>query len=163
MGEKLLGVLLQFPPSFTFDQADRLEAFLHAIPRDVRLAVELRNRTWGAPRTLELLKDANCCLVAAEYQSRARKIFLTSDWIYIRWIGHHGAFPTHKTEQIDMAESLQWWRTEMLRVAPKVQAVCGFFNNDYTGYAVGTCNRFKQMLGLPVEAPRPQQEQGELF
>jgi hypothetical protein len=40
--------------------------------------------------------------------------------------------------------------------------VYGFFNNDFAGYSIGTCNRFKQMVGeevIEVKDPR----QGELF
>jgi hypothetical protein len=40
--------------------------------------------------------------------------------------------------------------------------VWGFFNNDYAGYGIATCERFKQMLGLPV-GPRDVPPAGGLF
>ena len=165
MGEKLGAVLLQFPPDFAFENADRLDAFLAAVAKDrggVRIAVELRNRSWGTRRTLDLLRGHNCCLAAAEYLSRPRRVFVTADFLYIRWIGEHGRFPSHEAERIDVTESLTWWRAELERVAAKVPAVYGFFNNDFAGYGIGTCNRFKAMLGLPVRTPPPD-EQGNLF
>src|SRR5688572_21310101 len=79
LGEKLGVVLIQYPPHFEADQFQRLATFLAALPREVRFAVELRNRTWGAQRTLDLLREHRCCLVAAEYLSRPGRIHLTSD------------------------------------------------------------------------------------
>jgi uncharacterized protein YecE (DUF72 family) len=163
MGEKLSAVLLQFPPHFTAEHASRLDHFLASVPKDVPLAVELRNRTWGTQRTLAMLRSHRCALVAAEYQTRPRKLFITSDdLLYVRWIGEHGAFTTHAEERIDVSESLAWWKTELQRVATEVKSIHGFFNNDYAGYGIGTCNRFKAMLGLPVREPEGP-AQGELF
>jgi hypothetical protein len=40
--------------------------------------------------------------------------------------------------------------------------VWGFVNNDYTGYAVRTCNRMKQLVGQEVK-PVGTPGQGQLF
>lgn len=162
MKSRLGAVLLQFPPHFTADQAGRLDAFLGTLPGDVRVAVELRNRTWGTPRTLDLLRGHGCGMVTAEYTTRPRRIFPTADFLYVRWVGEHGRFPAHKAEQLDPTAPLAWWKSELARVAPEVKTIFGFFNNDYAGYGVGTCNRFKRMLGLPVAAPAGD-GQGRLF
>ena len=153
LGEKLGVVLIQYPPHFEADQFPQLAAFLAALPRDVRFAVELRNRTWGARRTLDLLREHRCCLVAAEYLSRPGRIHVTTDFLYVRWVGEHGRFPTHEREQADTTESLNWWKTELDAAAGAASTTWGFFNNDFAGYAVGTCNRFKSILGLPVVEP----------
>ncbi len=44
----------------------------------------------------------------------------------------------------------------------QVDAVYGFFNDDYAGYAPATGNRFKRIAGLPVIEPEIPQ-QGALF
>lgn len=153
LGEKLGVVLLQFPPGFEADQFDSLAKLLEKLPSDVRFAVELRNRTWGTQRTLDLLREHRCCLAAAEYLSRPGRIPLTTDFLYVRWIGQHGRFPVLNREQIDVSESLDWWKRQIISIADEIDTTWGFFNNDFAGYSVATCNRFKSLLGLPVNQP----------
>jgi uncharacterized protein YecE (DUF72 family) len=153
LGEKLGVVLIQYPPGFEADQFERVDAFLSELPADVRYAVELRNRTWGSRRTLDMLRRHRCCLVAAEYLTRPGRVHATTDFLYVRWIGEHGRFPRQDREQIDVGESLAWWAAQLANVGPELTAAWGFFNNDFAGYSVATCNRFKGMLGLPVVEP----------
>lgn len=54
------------------------------------------------------------------------------------------------------------WRQRLEPLADQVTAICGFFNDDYAGYAAATCNRFKRLAGLPVKEPEIAQ-QGRLF
>ncbi len=152
MGAKLAAILLQFPPSYTIDQFEPLERFLKALPTGFRFAVEFRNASWGEQRTLDLLREHRCALVSAEYLTSPAQIYLTTDFLYIRWIGEHERFKSLNREQIDVSESLEWWKAEIEKVAPSqgIARVLGFFNNDYTGYAIATCRRFMRMMGLPV-------------
>jgi len=153
LGEKLGVVLLQFPPHFEADQSKPLAALLAALPKDVRFAVELRNRAWGTQQTLELLREHDVALVAAEYLTRPARIHVTSDFLYVRWIGEHQRFKELNREQADVGESLQWWKDQTAAVSPQVRTTWGFFNNDFSGYSVATCNRFKSLLGLPASEP----------
>jgi uncharacterized protein YecE (DUF72 family) len=172
-GDKLAVVLLQFPPSFSADRMSELDHFLSQMPRHVRFAVELRSRTWDVPRTLELLQEQRCCLVAAEYQYRPTLLPVTTDFLYVRWIGQHGAFTHFEREQVDMSDSLKWWRSAIEQTTPRLPApfdsaqdvpatVYGFANNDYAGYAIGTCNRFKEIAGLAISQSQGD-PQGRLF
>jgi uncharacterized protein YecE (DUF72 family) len=150
LGKKLGVVLIQFSPTFEADQIDSLASFLATLPKDVRFAVELRNRTWGVQKTLDLLRNHRCCLVSAEYLDRPGRIHVTTDFLYLRWVGDHQRFQELNREQLDMTESLKWWRGQIESVADQVQTTWGFFNNDYSGYSIATCNRFKRVLELPV-------------
>jgi uncharacterized protein YecE (DUF72 family) len=96
-------------------------------------------------------------------------VIRTADFFYVRWVGRHGRFETHEAERVDVTESLAWWKDELrARCAdPRPGAAggrtaWGFFNNDYAGYGISTCSRFKAMLGLPAPAPGPA-DRGELF
>lgn len=153
LDEKLGVVLIQFPPHFEIDQFEPLMKLLRALPRDVRFAVELRNRTWGTRRTLDLLREHRVALVAAEYLTRPAKIHVTTDFLYVRWVGEHERFKELNREQLDVSESLQWWAEQIPRVADQVETTWGFFNNDFSGYSVVTCNRFKSLIGAPVNEP----------
>ena len=153
LGDKIGVVAIQFPPHFEADQSASLEKFLAALPREIRFAVELRNRTWGTQRTLELLREYRCCLVAAEYLTKPAKIHVTTDFLYVRCIGEHERFAKLDHEQIDVSESLKWWQGQIEGAAEQVDTAWTFFNNDYSGYAVATCNRFKALVGEPVKEP----------
>ena len=162
-GPTLGVVLLQFPPSFDTGEARDLGKFLAGLPTDLRYAVELRHRSWAAGATDALLRDHNCCRVAADYFEDPRDVTATTDFLYVRWIGQRGRFPTLDREQVDATQRLEWWKQRLLKATtPAVTTVWGFMNNDYTGYAVATCNRMKRLLGLPVKEVQDSR-QGELF
>src|SRR4051812_16665464 len=118
-GPKLAVVLIQLPPSCGVDQFEELERLLKGLPRDVRFAVEFRNSSWGQQRTLDLLRERGAALVVAEYTTRPSRIHVTGDFLYVRWIGEHERFKELNREQIDMTPSLEWWKQEIERVAPR--------------------------------------------
>ena len=164
--QKLAVVLLQFPPSFTTREMGRLRKFLERLPRDlgeVRFAAEFRNPTWFATHdTGELLAEHGIAWAVADYAGEPRALVSTTDFLYIRWIGQHQRFNEMDHEQLDVTERLLWWKDQIRQCTRTVKRVYGFFNNDFAGYSVGTCNRFKQIVGedvIEVKDPR----QGELF
>jgi uncharacterized protein YecE (DUF72 family) len=161
LGDKLGVVLLQFPPSFDTSEARDLEKFLKALPPDIRYALELRHGSWNTDRTAALLRDHRCAWVVADYLDEPWEVRPTTDFLYARWIGVHGRFPKLDREQIDVTERLEWWKEKLLAVKG-VDTVWGLMNNDYSGYAVETCNKMKRALGLPVVAPQGPR-QGQLF
>ncbi|CAN5627178.1 DUF72 domain-containing protein [soil metagenome] len=159
---KLAVVLIQFPPSFGIDQTDRLARFLRVLPGDRRFAVELRSSTWFVRETIDLLRELNIALVSADYAGDPRPITATCDFLYVRWIGEHERFAELDHEQIDVTHRLLWWKDQIELHVKSARSVYGFFNNDYAGYSIATCNRMKQLLGasiIPIDDPR----QGHLF
>jgi uncharacterized protein YecE (DUF72 family) len=160
-GEKLGPVLLQFPPAFDTTEAPELRRFLNALPRDVRIAVELRHRSWDADPTADLLRDCGAGWVAADYLEAPWSLTATTDSLYVRWIGEHGQFPTLDRERIDVTERLRWWKDRIEKLKG-VATVWGFMNNDYSGFAIATCNRMKRLVGQPVREPEDP-AQGQLF
>ena len=50
---------------------------------------------------------------------------------------------------------LEDWASQLQSAPKTVKTVYGFFNNDYAGYSIATCNRMKRCLGLPVREPAP--------
>jgi uncharacterized protein YecE (DUF72 family) len=160
--EKLAVVLLQFPPSFHADAAKDLRTLLAALPSDVRFAVEFRHSSWDTDVTADLLREFHCGWVAADYLDREPwEVPATADFLYVRWVGRHGQYPTLDRERIDLTERLKWWKQRIER-CNQIGAVWGFFNNDYAGHAVGTCNRMKRLVGQSVRTPEVP-GQGQLF
>lgn len=161
-GPKLGLVLVQFPPSFPASARPSLETFLRAMPTTSRLAIEFRHRSWDTESTADLLRERGVTWVAADYLQEPWEIRRTTDELYFRWIGQHDQFPRHEHEQIDATERLEWWKGRILSRPDPPKVVWGFFNNDYAGYSVGTCNRFKRLVGLEAQEPKPS-DRGELF
>ena len=161
-GEKLGVVLLQFPPGFDTSEARDLEKVLSGLPTDLRYALEMRHSSWNTEATAKLLSDHRCCRVAGDYFDEPWDLPATTDFLYVRWIGEHGRFPTLDREQLDVIERLQWWKKRLDAAAKNVKTVWGMVNNDFSGFAVATANRTKKLLGLPVkELENP--KQGQLF
>jgi len=166
LGDKLGMVLMQFPPSFTQTQAGRLADFLSALWAEVearqgiRLAVEFRHPSWytAASDTASMLTRHRVCWAATEFPNLPREVPLTSDFLYIRWIGQHGTYAHHTRVRQDRYPELAWWWTHLQVRLEKVDSIYGFFNNDYAGFAPGTCNQFKTVIGLPaIDFIPPQQ------
>lgn len=153
LGDKLGPVLIQFPPSFTFDAFGRLIAFLGQLPEGPRYAVEFRHPSWRRRRVLDLLQRDHVAWVAADYIHLPPELLITAPFTYLRFIGEHGRFTDKSREQLDPTERLTHWREQLLPHLARLDAVYGFFNNDFSGHSPATCNRFKQMFGLPTAYP----------
>ena len=160
--DKLGVVLIQLPPSFTIDQTEVLAKFLGELPSDLNYAIEFRHQSWHQTNTYELLQMHNITWAATEYPDLSRGVQLTTGYIYFRLIGQHGQFERHDRQQIDRSMNLKWWYQHLDKQLDKVESIYGFFNNDYAGFGVGSCNQFKRMAGLPAKDLRPPQ-QGRLF
>lgn len=162
--EKLGVILIQFPPSFSAEQMSRLEEFLPTLPADFRFAIEIRNKSWFTKyeEFVTLLRKYNVCWVATEYPGLPRTISVSTDFIYIRWIGQHGSFSRHNRVRISRTDNMRMWWQEIKNIAKEELDIYGYFNNDYAGFAPGSANEFKEIIGLPIEQFRPPQ-QGRLF
>ncbi|MCK5314970.1 MAG: DUF72 domain-containing protein [Anaerolineales bacterium] len=169
LGEKLGVILIQFPPSFTCQGFfEILEEFLShlrssiAEAKDIRFAVEFRHLSWYTIKTAEMLGNYQVCWTATEYPKLPNKIHKTTDYLYIRWIGQHGTYLHHDREVEDKISQLErWWELIQDNIT-SIDSIYGFFNNDYSGHAPVTCNKFKSITGLPTKTLRPPQ-QGTLF
>jgi uncharacterized protein YecE (DUF72 family) len=167
--QKLAVILIQFPPSVHLANLPSMEKFFALLPSDLRYAVEVRHQSWytanpdeAEPRLANSLRRYGICLAATDYPGIPRRIYQTADFLYIRWIGHHGTFVHHDSERIDRSRELEGWRQLIQTSALKMQITYGFFNNDYAGFAPGTANRFKALMNLPLAAFQPPQ-QARLF
>jgi uncharacterized protein YecE (DUF72 family) len=153
--EKLGPILIQLPPSFTQENFHTLNEFLAALPASQRYAVEFRHSSWFIDQTAELLSQYQICWVSIDFPHLPQKIIPTTDFLYIRWIGINNKYHYHSYERVEKNEQLSWWLQSMREVRPEIPAVYGFFNNDYTGFAAGTCKRFLLLSGLMDEGQNP--------
>jgi uncharacterized protein YecE (DUF72 family) len=155
LGDKLGVILLQFPPGFEQAQAPRLARYLGTLPHGFRFAVEFRHTSWNIPATAHMLKAHNIGWAATEYRDLPQRIQLTSDFLYLRWIGWHGRYARHDREQADLTGNLTAWWERLQDIQDEIACVYGFMNNDYAGHAPATLDRFKAIAGLPRQPLGP--------
>ncbi len=161
-GDRLGPILIQFPPEYSRAEIGPLARFLAGLPAEVRFAVEFRHRSWHASLTGELLQAYRVAWVSADYHYLPRRVYKTTDFLYLRWIGRHGSFSPKTYERLDRSEELAAWWADIRSRWEGIRAIYGFFNNDYAGFSPATCNRFKALVGLPVASAQTPQ-QGRLF
>jgi len=162
LGEKLGPVLVQFPPNFTIAHVGALIKFLSLLPDDLRFVVEFRHRSWDKPETTILLQTHHICWASVDFTYMPRQVVITTDFLYLRFLGPRGRFPNKDREMIDRSADLETWWQHLQPQIDKVDAVYGFFNDDFAGFAPVACNRFKEIIGLEPGEIRPLQ-QGRLF
>jgi uncharacterized protein YecE (DUF72 family) len=146
--EKTGPILIQLPPSYTQENYSILSEFLESLPQSYRYAIEFRHPSWYNEKTTHLLSQHHVCWVTIDYPNLPRQINLTTDFLYIRWIGINGMYQHHSYERVEKKSQLMWWLQVILPYHDQISKVYGFFNNDYTGFAAGTCNRFMLLGGL---------------
>jgi uncharacterized protein YecE (DUF72 family) len=158
LGPKLSAVLLQFPPWFKPPLSGAggnwafLESTVRAIPPAVPAAVELRDARWFQSdtheRLLALLRELDRPLAWSYLTYVDVPPDLTSDWVYLRFIGDHDTVPEERHGQIvvDRSGPLRTWADRVRRAAPQIRRALVFFNNHFAGYAPASAEEFRGML-----------------
>ena len=123
-------VLLQLPESMQIN-LERLDRVLSLFwEYRLRVALEIRHKTWLVDDTYELLSRYASALVATQWKSFIVPLMPFGDFIYVRY---HGPDPTHpycggypdKQLNEDLADILE----------TGVREAYIFFNNDFYGFA----------------------------
>lgn len=163
--EKLGPLLLQLGPHHRARELGAIRYLLRSVPRDVRLALELRHRSWRHervfPELCDLLREYNVALVGLDHEDHPEQATLvrTADFVYVRLVGRHGRFNTQSHELLDPTTDLERWRQQL---AAHVSETPGdawvLFNNDYAGHGPTTLRRFAALAGWPLP-PAPQRQQ----
>jgi uncharacterized protein YecE (DUF72 family) len=139
LGRKLGPVLMQLPPRMHVD-AGRLDAALACFPRNVRVTVELRDKSWFTDEVRTVLVERAAALCLADRQSRpVSPLWRTADWTYLRFHEGRGAdAPCYGDEAM---------RSWVGRLQDAWDGCEGFvyFNNDARCCAVHDAVRFSEL------------------
>lgn len=169
LGAKLGPVLIQLGPDFGPENRPALERFLPLLPRDLRFAIEFRRHTWLTRPILGLLEEHRVALALVEgrWVKRERMLRLaedpTADFAYVRWMGPDRAIEDYSRVQADRSEELGQWASALTRLAARVTAVYGYFNNHFQGHSPESARTMQQLLGQPSVEPQKLADQAELF
>ncbi len=147
---KLLALLLQLPPSLTANEGlKKLEALIHMLDPDFRYAIEVRHKSWFDERVYKLLSDNNICLAWSQLDSIQTPPELTSDFVYLRFIGDRSIDEKNFGRvQKDRLKELRLWSDSVRRVKDKAKLAIVAANNHYAGFGPATANSFRKMVGL---------------
>ncbi|HTK45854.1 MAG TPA: DUF72 domain-containing protein [Patescibacteria group bacterium] len=156
LGPHLGPVLVQLPPDMAV-APDALEETLAAFPKDLRVAVEPRHRSWFIPEVRDILRRHGAALCWADRRGPRTPVdrdWVTADWGYVRFhagnASPRGCYGEH---------SLATWLERIRESWPRDHDVFLFWNNDHRGCAPRDAGRFAAMAraaGLDVtHAPEP--------
>jgi uncharacterized protein YecE (DUF72 family) len=174
LGDKLGPILAQF--AYVAKGADaaeyangasfreRLSTFLELWPRELKLAVEVRNATWIAPPLLDLLRERGVALAFSAYYTmpEPERLFAgtdprTADFTYVRFIGDHKKMDALVAKLKDEGKRTGDWSAPAVDRTPEMKRwaavlkpaakdpVLAYFNNHYAGFAPNSARLFRDL------------------
>jgi uncharacterized protein YecE (DUF72 family) len=148
LGPHLGPVLYQLPPRWKPD-LDRLHAFLQAIPRDVRQAIEFRDAAWYSDRTFELLAEHAVALCLHDMSGSATPRIVVGPFVYVRFHGAAARYSgSYSQKQLD--DWAHWLDAQLARGSD----VYAYFNNDVGGHAPRNALMLRSALAVPPSTLR---------
>jgi uncharacterized protein YecE (DUF72 family) len=160
---KLGPMLLQFPyynrkaSVGSAEFLNRLRTFLPKLPRDLRFAVEVRNKEWVGSELLDLLRKYKVAftLIDHPWMSRPSELMrhgdiVTSDFVYVRLLGDRYAIEeltkTWDKTVVDRSSELLEWSAVVDRLLTRELKVYTYVNNHFAGHSPETLRQFLEML-----------------
>ena len=156
-------------PDFAPAELPALAAFLPALPRDLKVAVEFRQRAWINDGILALLAEHHVALALVDARWIPRSVMLkladrpTADFAYLRWMGPNRDIVDFSRVQHDRSKEIDAWVKAMPAIAKRVKTIHGYANNHFSGHAPATVRELQRQLGQVVVAPAQLGEQLTLF
>jgi uncharacterized protein YecE (DUF72 family) len=169
LGEKLGPVLIQLGPDFGPVELPALAAMLPKLPRDIRFAVEFRQRGWINDGVLALLAEHDVALALSDARWIPRKQMLslatrpTTDFTYIRWMGPDRDIIDYSRIQVDRTQELEAWAGVLWPLAELKVKVYGYVNNHFAGHSPESARELQRLLGMSPVDPSTLGEQMSLF
>lgn len=166
--EKLGAILVQLPPNFeaSKENAQALREFLAELPKEIRFAVEFRNREWLVDWTFEEMEKRSVAVCAVEgnwiprqmmFDAMAKK---TADFAYARFMGERDLATFDRVVRPQDAQ-MQMWKEEIERLKTKETFV--YFSNFYEGFAPASVNKLKELFGQKTIEASSLETQKSLF
>src|SRR5512146_407043 len=169
LGNKLGPVLIQLGPDFGITELPAVAQFLPKLPRDIRFAIEFRQRAWIHDGVLALLAEHNVALTLSDGRWLPRKQMMqlatrpTADFLYVRWMGADQGLVDYSRIQIDRTRELEPWTGVLWPHAEQGRDVYGYANNQFAGHAPESARELQRLLGQQAVQPEDLGEQMSLF
>ena len=147
MYEKVIALVLQLPPSLSFDEAKpRLEELFSYLPSDFKYPIEGRHESWFTDEALDYLEERNYCLVWNDIEGVHNPAPITSDYIYLRLIGDRTISEFGKKVR-DKTQQIQEWSDRIKKLEDEISLAMIMANNHFEGFGPETVNTLRMQLG----------------
>lgn len=147
LGDRLGTLLIQLPPTMTVRDFDNLQRFLEGLPDGYSYAVEVRHRSWLVEPFAKLLRRWNVALALTDGAHLQRFWRVTSQVVYIRWLGQWNAFECYDRLQRQVDDDLDWWVPRMEHVLDKGATILGYVNNNFAGHSPAVVDLLNKQFG----------------
>jgi uncharacterized protein YecE (DUF72 family) len=160
LGDRLLAVVLQLPPSLDAGEGrERLARLLGGRPDGLPVVVEVRHRSWDRPWLPALLAASGAGLVLAQRPGRLPWPARAATAGYLRLLGDRRATPVIGRPVRDQAAELDRWAALLAEAArgnggAGRRPTAAFVNNRFEGAAFDTALALRRRLGQPIPRPR---------
>jgi uncharacterized protein YecE (DUF72 family) len=167
LGPKLGPVLIQLGPDFGPTELPAVAQFLPKLPRDIRFAIEFRQRGWIHDGVLALLGEHNVALALTDGRWIQRKQMLqlatrpTADFGYVRLMGPDQSIVDYSRIQVDRTRELETWSHAL--ATEDERDVFVYVNNHFAGHSPQSARDFQRLLGQAATEPEQIGEQMSLF
>ena len=169
LGPKLGPILLQMGPDFGIAELPALATYLATLPRDLRFAIEFRQRSWIVPEVAELLTEHRVSLALSDGRWIPRETVLrlaelpTADFHYVRWMGPDRAITDFSRIQFDRSREVELWGDALSRIVRAGRDIYGYVNNHFAGHSPQTARELQRLVGQEPVDPGRLGEQISLF
>ena len=140
LDDRLGPILFQLPPRWHYN-AERLEAFLMALPREYRCALEFRDPSWLNQGAYRLLADHGAAFCIFELGGQLSPREVTAGFVYLRLHGPGGPYQGKYG-----APALAGWAGAISSWVSQGKEVFCYFDNDEAGYAPQNALRLQELL-----------------
>jgi uncharacterized protein YecE (DUF72 family) len=151
--EKTLTLLIKLPPFLSEKKGfGPLQAMVRYLDKRFRYSLEVRHSSWFNDNVYDFLKDNNISLVWSIRDKLQTPSILTSDQVYIRFIGDRSI------SEMDFGKIVKNRRNEMLEYVKRVREtqnensnihdVLIAFNNHFAGFGPQSANDFLKLMNM---------------
>jgi len=169
LDDKLGPILIQLGPDFGPNELPAVAQFLPKLPRDIRFAIEFRQRAWIHEGVLALLAEHGVSLALTDARWIPRKQMLTlanrptADFVYVRLMGADRSIVDYSRLQIDRARELESWVGVLWPYNEAGREVYTYVNNHFAGHSPASARELQRLLGQSPVEPEKLGEQMSLF
>ena len=146
LGDRLGTLLIQLPPSMGRRYFSTLQRFLEGLPDGYSYALEVRNRSWLVDDFAQLLRRWKVALALTDSTHLDRFWRVTSQIVYIRWLGQWNAFERYDRVQQSVESALDWWEPRMEHILDRGATILGYVNNNFAGYSPAIVEAISQRV-----------------
>ncbi len=151
--DKTLTLLIQLPPFLSEKKGfNPLQDMIRHLDKRFRYSLEVRHSSWFNDNVYDFLKENNISLVWSVRDELESPSILTSDQVYIRFIGDRSI------SEMDFGKIVKNRRNEMLEYVKQVRDfqnehssirdVLIAFNNHFAGFGPQSVNDFLKLMNM---------------